>query len=232
VKRVVLEDAEAVAHEGARQVAAEARARLAASDTFHLALSGGRTPWRMLGLLATDALPWSQVHLWQVDERLVPADHPERNWRQVRASLVDRVPIPEANLHPIPVELGDADAVAAAYARELARALGPAPPLDLVHLGLGDDGHTASLVPGDAILEVEDRDAAATSGPYQGHRRVSLTLPLLRRARQRLWLVTGSSKKSALDRLEQSDPTIPAGRLGSYPAVLVVDAAATGGDRR
>src|SRR5262249_12043185 len=147
-----------------------------------MAVSGGRTPWRMLRALAEEPLPWEQVHVFQVDERVAPADDPDRNLAHLRASLIDHAPLRADHVHAMPVEAADLGCAAAPYSRPLLDVLGPPAVLDLVHLGLGPDGHTASLVPGDPALDIADADVA-TSGPYQGRRRMTLTFPLINRSR-------------------------------------------------
>jgi 6-phosphogluconolactonase len=228
VRLEVCADAGTVAREAARRIAAEARAAVAARGRFVLALSGGRTPGQMLGALAEEALPWPEVHVFQVDERVAPAGDPDRNLTGLRASLLDAVPIPAAHLHAMPVGAADLDAAAGRYAAELASIAGAA--LDLVHLGLGPDGHTASLVPGDPVLAIGDRDVALT-GPYRGHRRMTLTYPALDRARRILWVVTGAGKQAALRRLLLADRSIPAGRVRQERAVVLADRAAMGAER-
>jgi 6-phosphogluconolactonase len=221
----VLPDPEALARRAARVIAAEARAAVAARGRFLLAASGGRTPSRMLELLAGEDLPWAAVHLFQVDERVAPSGHPERNLTGLAASLLSRAPLPAAGVHAMPVEEGDLEAAAARYAAEL-EALGGTPAvLDLVQLGLGADGHTASLVPGDPVLDVAGTDVAAT-GRYQGRRRMTLTYPALDRARLVLWVVAGADKAEAVARLREGDRDIPAGRVRSDRALLLADAAA------
>jgi len=221
----VLPDPEALARRAARVIAAEARAAVAARGRFLLAASGGRTPSRMLELLAGEDLPWAAVQLFQVDERVAPPGHPERNLTGLAASLLSRAPLPAAGVHAMPVEEGDLEAAAARYAAEL-EALGGTPAvLDLVQLGLGADGHTASLVPGDPVLDVTGADVAAT-GRYQGRRRMTLTYPALDRARLVLWVVTGADKAEAVARLREGDRDIPAGRVRSDRALLLADAAA------
>ena len=221
-----LADAEAVARRGAEWIAEAARAALAARGSFSFAASGGRTPWRMFSRLAEAALPWERVHVFQADERVAPAGDPERSWTSLEASLLARAAIPGANAHAMPVEAEPLEAGAAAYARELAAVCGTPPILDLVHLGLGADGHTASLVAGDAALEVGDADVALT-GPYEGRRRMTLTLPALGRARSVLWIVTGREKSAALARLLAGDASIPAGRVRSRSALVLADRAAS-----
>jgi 6-phosphogluconolactonase len=223
----VLADADAVAREAARAVAAAAREAVASRGRFVLALSGGRTPWLMLRALADEEMPWSDVHLFQVDERIAPAGDPERNLTHLRESLLDRAALPTRQIYAMPVEEADLDAAASSYARTLERVAGAAPVLDLVHLGLGTDGHTASLVPGDPALELTDRDVAVT-GAYMGRRRMTLTYPILNRARRILWLVTGADKAAMLPRLLAADASIPAGRVDQDRAMVLADSAAAG----
>ena len=225
MKVEVFRDAESVALRAASWLAAQAREAVAARGRFAFALSGGRTPWQMLRALATEEVPWKDVHVFQVDERVAPAGDPDRNLTQVREILLGRVALPEENLHAMPVEQPDLGAAAASYARALGAVTGTPAVLDVVHLGLGADGHTASLVPGDPVLEVNGADVA-TTGLYAGRRRMTLTYPLLDRARRILWVITGADKAPVLPRLLAGDRAIPAGRVRADRAVLLADAAA------
>jgi len=227
MKIEVLADAEAVARRAAAWIAAEARGA-EPRGRFTVAVSGGRTPWQMLRALAGEAVPWSIVHLLQVDERVAPAGHPDRNLTHIEASLLAHVKLPRAQVHAIRVEGPDLEEDARCYARALEDVCGRPPVLDVVHLGLGPDGHTASLVPGDPVLEVRDADVAVT-GAYQGRRRITLTLPALDRARSILWLVTGAEKAAMLARLEAGDPSIPAGRVRRDRALVLADREAAAG---
>ncbi len=184
----LLPDPEAVARRGAEFVAERARAAVAEHGRFTFAVSGGHTPWAMFAHLVDEDVPWQRTAIWQVDERVAPAGDPDRNLAHLQSSLPAQA---EAEVHAMPVEDDDLEAAAARYARSLPERF------DLVHLGLGPDGHTASLVPGDPVLEVADRDVALT-GIYMGRRRMTLTYPALNRARQVLWLVTGGDKVDAL----------------------------------
>lgn len=222
-----LEDSEAVARRAAQFVAASARSIVTMRGKFVLAVSGGSTPWQMLRALADETVPWPQVHIVQVDERVAPTGDAERNLTHLRESLLSHAPLPESNLHAMPVEVADLNAAAKEYEQTLAGIAGCPPILDLVHLGLGTDGHTASLVPGDSVLEETTKDVAITD-EYQGRQRMTLTYPIINRARGVLWLVTGESKREMLDRLRESDATIPAGRVQSLRGLILADKAAVG----
>jgi 6-phosphogluconolactonase len=228
MKIEVLDDPDAVARRAATLIAEHARAAVAARGRFTLAVSGGHTPWVMLRALAGEQLPWDAIHVVQVDERIAPADSDQRNLKHLRESLSD-APLPPGNLHAMPVEAADLPAAAAEYARTLEDLAGAPPVLDLVHLGLGPDGHTASLVPGDTVLEVTGVPVALTGGLYQGCHRMTLTYPVLDAARAVLWLVTGAEKVDALGRLQRKDRTIPAGRVRQDNAFVVADRAAAAG---
>ncbi len=221
----VLADADAVVREAAAFIAAEARAAVAARGRFVLAVSGGHTPWLMLRALAGESVPWPEVHLFQVDERVAPAGDPDRNLTHLRESLLTRVPLRPEQVHAMPVEASDLEAAARSYAQVLQEIAGSPPVLDLVHLGLGADGHTASLVPGDPVLDVTNTDVALT-GIYQGRRRMTLTYPVLNRARRILWLVTGAEKAGPLVRLRAADASIPAGQVRQDQALVLADRAA------
>ena len=220
-----LADDAAVARRAAAFIAEQARAAVRSRGQFTLAVSGGRTPWAMLRALAALELPWSQLQLFQVDERVAPAGDAVRNLTNIQASLLAHAPLPAANVHAMPVEAADLQAAAREYAAALQRVAGTPAVMELVHLGLGADGHTASLVPGDAALQVTDADVCL-SGPYQGHRRMTLTYPLLNRARCVLWLATGAEKREMVARLRTGDTGIPAGRVQSGNAWLLGDSAA------
>ena len=222
-----LADDAAVAQRAAAFIAERAAEAVRARGVFTLAVSGGRTPWAMLRALAALPLPWAQLQLFQVDERVAPNGDAVRNLTNIQASLLAHAPLPAANLHAMPVTATDLDAAARAYAATLQRMCGMPAVLDLVHLGLGADGHTASLVPGDAALDVADADVCL-SGPYQGHRRMTLTYPVLNRARCVLWLATGAEKREMVARLRAGDVGIPAGRVQSGNAWLLGDVSALG----
>jgi 6-phosphogluconolactonase len=218
----VFTDAAAVARRAAEFIAAEARAAVAARGRFVFAVSGGHTPWLMLRELAGQDVPWEKTHLFQIDERVAPQGDKDRNLTHLRESLLANAPLPESQLYPMPVNEPDLEAAARQYALTLQKVAGSPPVLDLAHFGMGPDGHTASLVPGDAVLNVTDRDVALT-GVYQGHRRMTLTFPMLNRSRKILWLVTGADKVDKLRRLLTADPAIPAGRIRQDNATVFAD---------
>src|SRR5438552_12042706 len=227
MKLEVFDDADSVARAAAATIAAEARAAIAARGRFVFAVSGGHTPWIMLRALAGEDMPWAGVHVFQVDERVAPAGHADRNLTHLRESLLQHATLRPEQIHAMPVESPDLEAAATGYAETLRKIAGSPPVLDLVHLGLGPDGHTASLVPGDAVLDVTDADVALT-GVYQGRRRMTLTYPMLNRARRVLWVVTGVEKAAMLHRLQAGDASIPAGRVRQDMAVVFADRAAAG----
>ena len=210
----VLPDEDAVARRAADIVAASAREAIEARGRFTFAVSGGRTPWAMFRDLADEDVPWGKVGIWQVDERVAPDGDADRNL----TSLLPMIPS-QADLRPMPVTEADLDAAAARYAESLPNVF------DLVHLGMGDDGHTASLVPDDPVLDVTDRDVTVT-GEYRGLRRMTLTYRVLDRSRRVLWLIDGQDKTPMVPRLMAGDASIPAGRVATADQLVVVDAAA------
>jgi 6-phosphogluconolactonase len=209
-------DADAVAREAAAIIAAEARASVAARGRFIAAFSGGHTPWLMLRALADETVPRAGVHVAQVDERVAPAGDPDRNLTHLRESLLEHAPL--RPIYAMPV----LETAAKSYAVTLAEIAGSPPVFDLVHLGLGPDGHTGSLVPGDPVLQVTDTDVAVT-GIYQESRRMTLTYPILNRSRRVLWAVTGSEKTQMLVRLHQGDQSIPSRRVRQDGALVLAD---------
>jgi 6-phosphogluconolactonase len=225
MKIEVLADADSVAREAAAIIAAEARASVAARDRFIIAVSGGHTPWLMLRALADEKVPWAGVHVAQVDERVAPAGHADRNFTHLRETLLEHAPLRSGQIYAMPVESPDLEGAAKQYATVLAEIAGSPPVFDLVHLGLGPDGHTASLVPGDPVLQVTDAEVAVTRA-YQERRRMTLTYPILDRSRRILWLVTGPEKVEMLVRLRGGDLSIPAGRVRQDRALVLADRAA------
>ena len=225
MKIEVFADPDGAAREAARIVAAEARKAAAERGQFAVAFSGGHSPWVMLRALADEDVPWDKVHIVQVDERVAPVGDRDRNLTHLRESLLDHAPLSPDHIYAMPVEEDNLIAAAGEYDHMLQRLAGSPPVLDLVHLGLGPDGHTASLVPGDPVLQVTDADVAVT-GAYQGHPRMTLTYPILNRSRRILWLVTGSDKAGMLVRLINGDSSIPAGRVHQDVALIIADQAA------
>jgi 6-phosphogluconolactonase len=215
-----LSNADTVARRAAAAIAEAAREAVAARGRFAFAVSGGRTPRSMLRALAAEDVPWSQTELFQVDERIAPRGDPDRNWTSIPATVIAAL---GERAHAMPVEDADLESAADRYAAALSRACGSPPVLDLVHLGLGADGHTASLVPGDPVLEARDSDVALT-GVYQNRRRMTLTFPALDRARFVLWVVTGADKRNAVARLCRGDSSIPAGHVRAERQLLLADA--------
>jgi 6-phosphogluconolactonase len=226
-----LADPEAVAIRAAKQAARLAREAVAERGRCALAFSGGTTPFGAFRALAGEDVPWDRVHLFQVDERVAPSGDPERNYFHLKEALIDRIAIPSANIHFMPVEEEDLEEGARRYGSILRRIAGTPPILDLVQLGLGEDGHTASLFPEDPALRIVDEDVAVT-GLHKGRRRMTLTFAAIDRARHILWLVTGSAKSAALERLRAGDRSIPAGQVLRSRAVLLADAATRGVQER
>jgi len=210
---IVFDDLDTLSRAAARYVADVAREAVDADGVFHFAVSGGRSPWQMFGVLRTLEVPWDRTVVWQVDERVAPPDDPDRNLAHLRAALGEV----GAEVRAMPVEEDDLDDAAVRYGISL--------PLQfhLVHLGVGPDGHTASLVPTDPVLDVSDRPVAVTSTFYEGRRRMTLTYPGIERARQLLWLVSGEDKRAPLERLLAADPSIPAGRVEAGSSLVMCD---------
>ena len=223
----VFDNADSVARAAASAIALDARAAVAARGRFTMAVSGGKAPWQMLRDLADEDVPWKDVHVFQVDERIAPAGNPDRNLTHLRESLLEHAPLPPNQIYAMPVESSDLEAAALEYAETLKKVAGSPAILDLAHLGMGPDGHTASLVPNDPVLGVSDADVALT-GVYLGRRRMTLTFPIINRSRRILWLITGSEKVPMFSRLRAADPTIPAGRISQAHALIMADRAATG----
>ena len=218
----VLSNPESVADRAASILAEKAREAIAVRGKFVLAVSGGHTPWLMLRALAEEKIPWPAVHIVQVDERVAPTGHPDRNLTHLRETLLEHAPLDPEHIHAMPVETPDLQAGAASYARKLVEIAGSPAVLDVAHLGLGPDGHTASLVPGDPVLNITKEDVAIT-GIYQDRQRMTLTYPMINRSRQILWMVTGREKAQMLKRLNDGDETIPAGRIRRDGALILAD---------
>jgi 6-phosphogluconolactonase len=220
IETSVFPDANAASRHAAEFVAAAGREAVEARGEFNLALSGGKTPWAMIGMLGEmEEMPWEQAHIYQVDERVAPPGDEARNLTHLVQMLsIDH----QAALRPMPVTSRDLELSAAEYEVHVPERL------DLVHLGLGPDGHTASLVPDDSVLEVEDRRVAMTGEEYEGYRRMTLTYPALAAARQILWLVLGEGGREPLAKLLAGDTSIPAGRVENENMLAVADEAAAG----
>ncbi len=227
----VLDTADAVAQRAAREIAAAAREAIEARGRFLFAVSGGHTPWLMLRALAAEEIPWTALKVFQVDERVAPAGHADRNLTHLRESLLEHAPLRPEQILAMPVEAEDLNRAAAEYAQTLERECGSPAVLDLVHLGLGPDGHTASLVPGDPVLNTCFKDVAL-AGPYEGRRRMTLTYPAINRARRVLWVVTGAEKVQMLRRLLRRDVDIPAGRVDGEKSFVLADVAAIMGSEK
>jgi 6-phosphogluconolactonase len=212
---------EKAASRRAAELIAEAGAEAAAErGRFAFAMSGGRSPWAMLAILGDlEEMPWDRTDLFQVDERVAAPGDQDRNLTHMVLGLSMAH---QPALRPMPVTQRDLDAAAREYETSLPE------PLDLVHLGLGPDGHTASLVPGDPVLEIDDQRVAMTAEPYQDHRRMTLTYPALAAARRIVWLVTGPDKREPLAKLLDADESIPAGRVRNEHMIVVADEAAAG----
>jgi 6-phosphogluconolactonase len=221
-KLEVLEDADAVHRRGAELIGEAARAAVPERGSFALAASGGRDPWPMYSQLEDQEIAWTETAIYQVDERVAPAGSDERNLTHLVESLSIGA---QGSIRPMPVTDDELEAAANRYAESLPDAI------DIAHLGLGPDGHTASLVPNDPVLEVTDRRVAVTGGAYQGVRRMTLTYPELSRVRGLLWIITGEEKVEALRKLLAQDPSIPAGRVepGGESLILADPAAAPDG---
>jgi 6-phosphogluconolactonase len=219
-KLEVLADERAAARRAAELIAEAGAAAAAERGPFGLAMSGGRSPWAMLAILGElEQMPWGSTELFQVDERIAAPGSEDRNLTHMVLGLsMDH----QSALRPMPVTQRDLDAAAREYESSLPERL------DLVHLGLGPDGHTASLVPDDAVLDVSDRRVAITETTYQGHPRMTLTYPAIDSARRILWLVTGAEKRDPLAKLLAGDPSIPAGRVRNEEMIVVADEAAAG----
>jgi 6-phosphogluconolactonase len=216
----VLDDADAVATRGAQLISQASREVAERGDRFELAASGGRTPWAMYGQLEDQTMDWQWTEVFQTDERVAPAGSEQRNLTHLILSLSLEA---QMALRPMPVTESDLEQATERYANSLPDAF------DLIHLGLGPDGHTASLVPGDPVLEVDDRRVAVTAGEYDGTRRMTLTFPELARAQRLLWIVTGAQKREALGKLLAGDRSIPAGRVEFSDSLIVADRASAAG---
>jgi 6-phosphogluconolactonase len=222
MKTEILASADQVAQRAADYLEQLIRETLTHKSSFSMAISGGRTPWEMLKILSKAALPWQRVNVFQVDERVAPDGHPDRNLTQLFQAIEGSPMVTRLPIFPMPVTTADLEVACQSYAKvldEVTEGKG----LDLIHLGLGSDGHTASLVPGDGVLEVNNRDVACTEQFYQGRIRMTLTYPLLNSAKRILWIVTGVEKQEMVQRLLKQDTRIPAGAVNQANALLMAD---------
>lgn len=227
MKIEVFSDTSATARAAAAFLAEECRAAIAARGRFVVALSGGTTPWLMVRAFAREDIPWDAVHILQVDERVAAQGTADRNLTHLEETLTENGRMKLSQLYPMPVDYRSLEEAAQRYEQTIASIAGTPPVLDVAHLGLGTDGHTAALAPGDSALQITDAEVAVT-GMYQGRRRLTLTYPILNRARRILWLVTGKEKAPVLARLQAGDLSIPAGRVRRDGAVIFADREAAG----
>jgi len=230
---VLCADLESLSRQAAERLAAAVAAEAPRRRPFALALAGGATPRRLYELLAAEpyrsTLPWKQLHFFWGDERLVPHDHKDSNYRVAHDALLSKVPVPSENLHTFPMHFSP-DEAARAYEARLRAHFGErrgVPVFDLVLLGLGADGHTASLFPGASALD-ETKRLVVTHRAAGGPARVTLTLPVINRARRVLFLVAGADKAAALRMAIEGKGKLPAQRVAPAKGDLLwfVDAAA------
>ena len=227
MKTEIFPSADQVAQGAAAYIEQLIRETLVRKKSFSMAISGGRTPWEMLKILSKASLPWMRVNLFQVDERVAPDGHADRNLTQLFQVIEGSPLVNRLRIFPMPVMVEDLDAASEDYAK-LIHEITEGEGLDLIHLGMGSDGHTASLVPGDGVLDVNDREVGCTKQLYQGRIRMTLTYPLLNSAKKILWIVTGAEKQEMVQRLLKRDTSIPAGSVNQANALLMVDQAAFG----
>jgi 6-phosphogluconolactonase len=227
LKTEIFPSADQVAEKAAAYLEQLIRETLTQKKTFSMAISGGRTPWEMLKILSKASLPWQRVNLFQVDERVAPDGHADRNLTQLFQAIEGSSLVTRLRIFAMPVTAEDLDAASEDYS-QLIHEITEGEGLDLIHLGMGSDGHTASLVPGDGVLEVNHRDVACTEHLYQGRIRMTLTYPLLNSAKRILWIVTGAEKQEMVQRLLKQDGSIPAGVVNQANALLMADQAAFG----
>lgn len=227
MKIEIFPSADQVAEKAAIYLEQLIRETLTRKESFSMAISGGRTPWEMVKILSKASLPWSRVNLFQVDERVAPDGHKDRNLTQLFQAIEGSPMANQLAIFPMPVMAEDLDVGAKDYAQLIQNST-EGEGLDLVHLGMGSDGHTASLVPGDEVLEVQDRNVAYTKELYQGRIRMTLTYPLINSAKKILWVVTGAEKQEMVKRFLKKDTSIPAGAVDQTNALILVDEVAFG----
>lgn len=221
MKLLVLPDIDSVSQQAVKIITRFAQDRINQNNQFLFAVSGGSTPWLMLRQLADSDLTWSKVLLFQTDERIAPAGDSQRNLVHIKQQLMDHSTFTLRQIYAMPVEQADLKSAAHQYAEELRKLCGNPPTLDLIHLGLGEDGHTASLLPADAALT--SRETITISNEYQGLRRMTMTYSVINAARRRLWIVTGANKRGMLERLYYGDRSIPAGLVERDNAIILAD---------
>lgn len=214
-----------VAKEAAIFIADRIKENIIKKGHFTFAISGGRTPWEMIKELAKEDLPWEKVFLFQVDERIAPDAHPDRNLTQLFKAIEGTKLVLRLNIFPMRVNAEDLDEACEEYVSHINR-MTENGKLDLIHLGIGTDGHSASLVPNDSVLEIKEKGVALTDSEYQGRKRMTLTYPLINQAEKILWVVTGEEKAEMLDRLLHQDPSIPAGRIDQHHAIVFTEESA------
>lgn len=222
MKKFRFESAEEVAEQAAIHIAQSARKAIFDHGRFTMAISGGRTPWQMLKRLTKEKLSWEKIFIFQVDERIAPDSHPDRNLTQLFKTLEGSGLITRINIFHMHVTAEHLEEACEEYAKTI-KEITETGQLDLIHLGMGTDGHTASLIPSDPVCNVMDKDVALTENPYQGRIRMTLTLPLINRSKEILWVITGEEKQEMFDRLLSGDQSIPAGTISSQQAVVFTD---------
>lgn len=205
--------ADGAARDAARSIGHQIKAAASRRGVAHIAVSGGRTPARMFGSMAELDLPWSVLHVWQVDERVAPAGDPARN-----VGLLDVLPVPDGHIHPMPVEQDDLRKAIWKFKPKLPGVF------DVIHLGLGADGHTASWPPDDPVVDTPS--TMGISREYLGHVRLTLTPRVINAARMRVVLVTGADKASVVRRWIERDPSLPISRVRRSDTLAIVDEAA------
>ncbi len=214
-----------VAKEAALYITDRIRENISRKGFFTMAISGGRTPWEMIKELSKEDLPWEKVFLFQVDERIAPDAHPDRNLTQLFKALEGSKLVVRLNIFPMRVNAEDLDVACEEY-ESIIKRMTENGKLDLVHLGIGTDGHTASLIPNDSVLDVDNKGVAVTSTDYQGRHRMTLTYPLINQAEKILWVITGAEKAEMLDRLLHKDPLIPAGKIDQHHTIVLTEESA------
>ncbi|MGJ3252030.1 MAG: 6-phosphogluconolactonase [Elainellaceae cyanobacterium] len=214
----ILSDKSALVQRSLDVVLKHIQAAIAKRGRCSIALAGGSTPKPLYESLATQSLPWDALHIFWGDERYVPSDHPDSNERMARMAWLDRVPIPPDNIHPVPTDAPEPSQAADQYEAEIRDVFetqpGAYPALDIVLLGMGDDGHTASLFPHTAALDVSDR--LITVGNKDGQPRITFTAPFINYAHCVIFLVAGANKRPALAQV-----FAPEGDATAYPSRLI-----------